>query len=253
MELDTFTILIWHSPSSFCCTNIFFNLSPTVQRVVITSSLAAIIKPADHQQTLTEKDWNEISIKEVESKGRDASALHKYRASKTLAEKAAWDLVENHKDSIKWDVAAVNPPLVWGPTIHEVVSASSLNTSIADIYAIIRGQKAVSAAPVGNWVDVRDLAKAHVDCLTIPKAGGERFLVASGPFTWQDFVDAIHPDPTFSTVPKGTPGSGKSATHPVLLDTTKAKTILGLKFREINETAKDSVRSLLEREKALGW
>jgi len=49
--------------------------------------MGAIINPADHQQTLSEKSWNETSIKEVESKGREASALHKYRASKTLAEK----------------------------------------------------------------------------------------------------------------------------------------------------------------------
>jgi hypothetical protein len=75
----------------------------------------------------------------------------------------------------------------------------------------------------------------------------------AGPFTWQDFLDAIHPDPTFSDIPKGNPGSGKSTTHPVLLDTTKVRTVLGLKFRMISETAKDSVRSLLEREKVLGW
>jgi len=49
--------------------------------------MAAIINPADHQQTLSEKIWNETSTKEVESKGREASGIHKYRASKTLAEK----------------------------------------------------------------------------------------------------------------------------------------------------------------------
>jgi hypothetical protein len=39
----------------------------------------------------------------------------------------------------------------------------------------------------------------------------------------------------------------------VLLDTTMARTILGLTFKELDETAKDTARSLLEREKALGW
>ena len=56
-----------------------------------------------------------------------------------------------------------------------------------------------------------------------------------------------------SALPKGTPGAGKGVTHPVLLDTTKARTILGLTFKEIGETAKDTARSLMEREKALGW
>ena len=111
-------------------TNYCSKYSAAVQRVVITSSVAAVIQPADHQQTLTEKDWNELSIREVNAKGREATPLHKYRASKALAEKckpcqgtpdlqsltypalAAWEFVEKHKHDIKWDITAINPPLV---------------------------------------------------------------------------------------------------------------------------------------------
>jgi hypothetical protein len=64
-----------------------FTSSSSVQRVVVTSSVAAITRPVDHQTTLSEKDWNEISTQEVESKGKDAAGIHKYRASKTLAER----------------------------------------------------------------------------------------------------------------------------------------------------------------------
>jgi hypothetical protein len=49
--------------------------------------VAAIIQPADHPQTLSEKDWNQFSTKEVEVNGKAAAAVHKYRASKTLAER----------------------------------------------------------------------------------------------------------------------------------------------------------------------
>jgi len=151
-----------------------------------------------------------------------------------------------------------------------------LNSSVAEIYALIKGQKSASAAPPGNsnWIDVRDLAKAHVECLTNERAGGERLIIGFGesfgtilspitalkvgppyvgPYTWQDFLDAIHTDPTFSSLPKGTPGSGKNVMHPILMDTTKAQTILGLKYRGLGESAKDTVRSLLEREKSSGW
>jgi len=31
-----------------------------------------------------------------------------------------------------------------------------------------------------NWVDVRDVATAHVECLTQEKAGGNRWIVAEG-------------------------------------------------------------------------
>ena len=62
--------------------------SSTVQRVIITSSMSAIVQHADQQQTLTEKDWNHFSLQEVNAKGREAAPLHKYRASKTLAERS---------------------------------------------------------------------------------------------------------------------------------------------------------------------
>ena len=49
-----------------------------------------MLEPADPPRTFTEDDWNNFSIMEVEQKGRGAEAEHKYRASKVLAEKAAW-------------------------------------------------------------------------------------------------------------------------------------------------------------------
>lgn len=60
---------------------------PAVQRIVITSSMAAIMEPKAQPTTFSEKDWNNISLMEIETKGREATPLHKYRASKTLAEK----------------------------------------------------------------------------------------------------------------------------------------------------------------------
>ena len=37
------------------------------------------------------------------------------------------------------------------------------------------------------WVDVRDIAEAHVRALQRPKAGGSRYIIAAGPSKWQDF------------------------------------------------------------------
>jgi len=49
--------------------------------------------------TFTETDWNEESIREVSEKGVDAWRMHWYRASKTLAERAAWQYMEDEKPS----------------------------------------------------------------------------------------------------------------------------------------------------------
>ena len=37
------------------------------------------------------------------------------------------------------------------------------------------------------WIDVRDLAEAHVLAIKKQEAGGERIIVSAGPFKWQDF------------------------------------------------------------------
>ena len=37
------------------------------------------------------------------------------------------------------------------------------------------------------WVDVRDLADAHALALEKEEAGGNRIIVASGPYKWQDW------------------------------------------------------------------
>jgi hypothetical protein len=44
--------------------------------------------------------------------------MEAYRASKTLAERAAWEFVETHQPA--WDLTTINPPFVYGPIIQEV-------------------------------------------------------------------------------------------------------------------------------------
>ena len=47
------------------------------------------------------------------------------------------------------------------------------------------------------WVDVRDIAEAHVRALQRPKAGGSRYIIAAGPSKWQDFGEHRYPISTF--------------------------------------------------------
>lgn len=98
------------------------------------------------------------------------------------------------------------------PVIHDVSSPSSLNTSARDWYNTVvkedSGGKSLQdlKAPGGAWIDVRDLASAHVLALEKDAAGGERIIVSAGmwhvqwdnysqidlpcmlgPHTWQDW------------------------------------------------------------------
>ena len=113
--------------------------APGVQRIVVTSSCASVLTPTPDPRVFSEADWNEASIAEVNEKGRDASGPAKYRASKTLAERAAWEFWNAHKSEVAWDLVVLNPPFVFGPVIHEVGSAVALNESARDWYNTVVG------------------------------------------------------------------------------------------------------------------
>lgn len=39
----------------------------------------------------------------------------------------------------------------------------------------------------GSFVDVRDVARAHVRALEVKEAGGQRIITSGGEFVWQDW------------------------------------------------------------------
>ena len=119
----------------------------TVKRVFVMSSAAAIFPGPTPGEPITtkvmdESVWNELSVAHCREKGRDADKMHMYRASKTLAERAAWEFVEAHKEEIAgaWDLVVINPPWVYGPVIHEAPSLESFGSTQSQWYgAVVKG------------------------------------------------------------------------------------------------------------------
>ncbi|KAJ8508026.1 hypothetical protein ONZ45_g9660 [Pleurotus djamor] len=237
--------------------------NPNVKRVVITSSCASVLEVNPTPTKFSEKDWNQQSLDQVKEQGKAAAGITKYRASKTLAEKAAWEFVEKHKNEIKWDIAVINPPYVFGPVIHEAPTRDVLNTSSADILRVLLtpsdSPSAMSPEALKTtgscWIDVRDLAEGHVRALEIPEAGGERVIISAGPFVWQEWLDAanaLSPPATLPTSVKlasGVPGSAAGAIYMIDYDTAKAAKIFGLKYRTMQETVRDVLEDVAKR----GW
>jgi nucleoside-diphosphate-sugar epimerase len=163
--------------------------APTVRRVVVLSSFAAIINPRNELKgsLIDETWWNPITWDEAVANPRAT-----YAGSKKLAEKAAWDFINSEKPS--FDLITLNPPLVFGPIIAG--QGSQLNASNQRVGDLIKGKlrDAGSLPPTGVflWVDVRDLALAHVRAIeTWPEAGGQRFIIAAGNFSNKGIVDVL--------------------------------------------------------------
>ena len=67
-----------------------FRQRSQVQRIVVTSSCAAVMSPKSGPFVFSEQDWNLSAIKEVQEKGDETPPGISYRASKTLAEKGVF-------------------------------------------------------------------------------------------------------------------------------------------------------------------
>jgi len=134
-----------------------------VERVVLTSSLSAIVYGNDRSRTFTEADWSNL----------DGPRIGAYDKSKTIAERAAWEYMESVKGNSPMELSAVNPGLVLGPLL-----SSDWGTSGEMVKRIL--QHKVPAIPNINFstVDVRDVASAHVAAMVTPAAAGQRFICA---------------------------------------------------------------------------
>ena len=93
-----------------------------LKRFVLTSSGVAILEVTAVPRVFTENNWNEAAVEAVKTKGSAAGPFVMYCASKTLAEKAAWEFVGTHKSEISWDLAVVNPTLILGARLSQLSS-----------------------------------------------------------------------------------------------------------------------------------
>ena len=213
--------------------------APSVRRVAITSSFAAIVNPKGHPKKYDESIWNPVTLEEA--LGDKFTA---YRGSKTLAEKAAWDFMENEKPSFQ--LSTLCPPFVFGPVVHYLNSLESLNTSNARVRDIMQGRMKEKLIPTGTFifVDVRDLALAHVRAVEVPEAAGQRFLITAGYMTNKDIVEIIRRN--FPDMASNLPSKPQSDMPEDIYeyDNTRSLRILGLKYRSLEECVMDTVKSL---------
>jgi nucleoside-diphosphate-sugar epimerase len=82
--------------------------------LILTSSVAAIREDSTEPRTFTESNWNDAAVEAVKTKGSAAGPVAIYLASKTLAEKVAWEFVAAYGSEISWDLVVINPPLIFG-------------------------------------------------------------------------------------------------------------------------------------------
>ncbi|GLJ37377.1 hypothetical protein SUGI_0758460 [Cryptomeria japonica] len=146
-----------------------------VKRLVMTSSVGTIYMDPnrDTHVVVDENCWSDLDYC-VQTKNW-------YCYAKTVAEKAAWKMAEERN----LDMVVVNPSLVLGPLLQ-----TSMNASTAHIMKYLTGSAKTYANLTQAYVDVRDVAEAHILVYETPSACG-RYLCAESNMHRGELVDLL--------------------------------------------------------------
>lgn len=212
-----------------------------LKRLTIMSSFASVVdldKNPRAGYTYTDKDWDPVTLEKGQEDG-----YWGYHASKTFAERAAWDMWKENKPS--WDLITFCPPMVYGPPIHEVSpekGVDGLNTSIKRLVTSIMGKDPnfspkVATPGLPAWVDVRNVADAHVNALSLLEGTSERFLLCGGVDYFEDGLTGLRQ--------RGEKALGQEGAHcdrskHFAIDRSKAERILKVEFIPFEKTVEDT-------------
>lgn len=225
-----------------------------LRKLIHTNSFACIYDAAAGpcpEKTYTAADWSPLTYED----GLKASnAPEAYRAAKAVAEKTARSLLE-HEQEI--DLISLCPAMVFGPFLKgaEPDSIAELNESNKLVWDVVnKGEEAdVPATKAPVWVDVRDVAQAHVLAVSESQLAGKRLLLAAGVYCNQEIADECRSAcPKYaSRIPKGQPGIRQAEKH-FKVDSSEEAKLLGIEWRTLQGALKDLLPQLYAMEQRKG-
>ncbi|GFF52327.1 putative uncharacterized oxidoreductase C513.07 [Aspergillus udagawae] len=213
----------------------------TIKRVVITSSIAALIplRGVPEGGVIRENNgWDLTVDPNADFTGPDdaATSFRLYHASKLLANNASWEFKNTEKPH--FSLVTLHPSYVFG---HNYVQASPEEIQ-GGTNGMIWGT-VMTGKPVGNstGVHVQDVAEAHIKALDEKVPDGSKFLLAGKKASWSDVARIVKRD---------YPGIGAKITEDIPgesypLDTTEAEKVLGMKWRSMDQMVKDVLEQQL--------
>ncbi len=155
---------------------------PSVRTVVLTSTVGAIFGDyidvmAMDGHTLSERYWNTTST----------VANNPYHYAKTLAEREAWQIASAQD---RWRLVTINPGLVLGPSLTPASESGSLFL----LDELLKGYFCYGAPNLSfTVVDVRDVARAHIEAAQRPAASGRYILAREAMYSFLEMSQIIRP------------------------------------------------------------
>ena len=233
------------------------NLSGSVNRVVVTSSIAAVISEQDMQELVRRPVLFEGRYPDEQNPNRTTARGQGYSIGKVIAERAFADAA---RSSGRWDAITCCPGDNVGPILsrHQKERGPwqhQIETMLLGRYS----QNVVGAYRPWYTVDVRDVAEAHIRMLERDGLhNGERFIAWSTETRDVEDVcasiDRLLPELGFAGATLFDPLPEKVQAREAQfraiwngceLRNDRIKAALGMEFRSLDESIRDCVESLI--------
>ncbi|RAL10243.1 putative aldehyde reductase [Aspergillus homomorphus CBS 101889] len=169
------------------------NKTPSVKRVVLTSSVVAAFPVLDDAVGLADKTvdattWNTAAV--ADAWNPDTPEHMKpsviYAAAKVEAERGAWTWMEEHKPH--FILNTVLPNMNFGKILFPEHQGSAMRFT----RMMLDGNELIMRVARPQWyVDVEDTARLHVVGLLDPNVQSERLFACAAPFAWADVVQIL--------------------------------------------------------------
>ena len=203
-----------------------------ITRAVFTSSTGSTNPPSGEPERKNEIDhWSDPQV-QIEA--------GKYSpAAKTLMDQTALARMQDAGGQLR--VCILNPSMIVGPAFQPEPVAS-----LKAFQAIIDGRRYADNIPNGSMsmIDVRDLAKLHVNALENDAASGRYFGVKKS-WHWQDILAAL--EQAYPNYQMPSVSADQQTARPTQFDLSRQSS-LGVQVRDLPAMLEDVVGELKSRE-----
>lgn len=221
----------------------------SVQQIALTSSAAAVYvssrNAADY--VYRDSDWSDQTAL--------AAPGFAYHLAKTEAEEEAWHMINGEDSEVtkirdnaghaRIELTTLCPTQVIGPIL-----GNRLNESMALLAAYADGSKTIIPRKGKCFVDVRDVAEAHVRVL-FTENPPQRVLLVGGSLPWEEVCNILRQNlPPLSTakVPTVLDTTATAASTPAMPQAYNCQVAykLGVRFRPLSLSIAHAAMSLVE-------
>lgn len=219
--------------------------APQIKKLVVTSSLAALANSEQNQDpnyVIDETCFNNATFEH--SLLKDS-----YWGSKALSEKVVWDFKREKYPN--FEVTMIMPAYTIGPQAFDSEIKSVLNATAEGINSLLKlGSKDSVPDFIDSYIDVRDIAKAHLIAIENESTNNQRLFVRNSRFSFQLVMDIIKKNfpNEFGHLPAGKPITNfydEVFSKVAYIDDKRTRTTLNFDYIPLEKSIVDSVNQIL--------